>query len=176
MVDLEYAVFAGGCFWCLEDYFANFKGVVSVKSGYSGGLLVDPSYEMVCMGNTGHLECVRVGFDPNLCTYRHLVIAYCMQIDPTQQDGQFLDRGAAYTTAIFYANNQQKVISEDILAQVSGMFDRVYTVVRPLDRFYEAEPRHQNYAEKNKKHYQLYKRFSGRSEVLKRLWAGKKLK
>tara|TARA_Y100000992_G_scaffold300526_1_gene269370 strand:+ start:926 stop:1450 length:525 start_codon:yes stop_codon:yes gene_type:complete len=171
----DQAVFAGGCFWCLEAFFSGFPGVVSVRSGYSGGQLADPNYEMVCAGNTGHLECVQVVFDPAICSYRDLVIAFWSQIDPTQSDGQFLDRGQSYMTAIFYANDTQRLVCEDLHRQACELFEHVYTVIRPLEHFYEAEARHQNYHVTYSEHYQLYKRFSGRATILEQIWSGKKM-
>ena len=171
----EKAIFSGGCFWCLEAFFSKRHGVEQVRSGYTGGQLINPSYEMVAAGKTGHYEAVGVLFDPSLCGYRELVIDFWRHIDPTQSDGQFMDIGPSYETAIFYVNDEQREISEDIYRQVCDFFPKVYTVIRPFERFYPAESRHQNYARSHPEHYALYERFSNRSEVLDRLWKNKDL-
>ncbi len=170
---LETATFAGGCFWCMESDFEKVKGVKDVVSGYTGGHEDSPSYEEVCSGRTGHVEAVQVHYDPQQVTYEAILDVFWRHVDPTDDGGQFVDRGSQYRTAIFYHNAQQKAMAEagrDALNR-SGIFDRpVVTEIRPLDTFYPAEDYHQNYHTKDAMRYRQYRLGSGRDRFLQNVW------
>lgn len=167
------ATFAGGCFWCMVAPFQETRGVLKVVSGYTGGHKDNPTYEEVCSGTTGHYEAVQITFDPNICTYNKLLDKFWRQIDPTDEGGQFNDRGASYQTAIFYHNEKQKLQAQASKKslQESGRFERpIATKILPASTFYPAEDYHQNYYQKNPLHYSLYRKGSGRSAFLERFW------
>lgn len=171
------AIFGGGCFWCMEPPFEQVEGVISVKAGYSGGTEKNPTYEQVSSGRTSHLECVQVIYDPKKVSYRELVEIFWHQIDPTDEGGQFADRGNHYTTAIFYQDEEQKRIAEQSRDDLdsSGKFSRpVVTSIREAGIFYPAEEYHQDYYLKNVLHYSAYKTGSGRSGFIERVWKDKK--
>lgn len=167
------AVFGGGCFWCMEPPFEALDGVIDVKSGYSGGEEVNPSYELVASGMTGHIESVEVVYDPEKISYAELLDTFWRYVDPTDPGGQFADRGDHYKTAIFYATDEEKLAAEKSKAELdaSGIFDRpVVTAIRPRKPFYLAEEYHQDYYKKNVAHYNAYKVGSGRAGFLERTW------
>jgi peptide methionine sulfoxide reductase msrA/msrB len=167
------AVFAGGCFWCMEQPFTRTNGVVDVVVGYCGGDEPNPRYEQVARGLTGHLEAVQVTYDPQQVSYRELIEVFWRAIDPTDPGGQFADRGRHYTTAIFYADEEERHEAEAAKKQLdaSGKFSEpVATAIRPLSTFYPAEEYHQGYYRKNSVHYQAYKIGSGRAGFLARTW------
>lgn len=167
------ATFAGGCFWCLQAEFARMEGVVKVRSGYTGGFKDRPSYEEVSSGKTGHAEAVQVFYDPAQVTYEQLLDAFWRQIDPTDEGGQFVDRGSQYRSAVFYHDEEQRRIAEASREALnrSGRFSKpLVTEIVAFTRFYEAEEYHQDYHRKNPQHYQIYKQGSGRSRFLARLW------
>jgi peptide methionine sulfoxide reductase msrA/msrB len=168
------AIFAGGCFWCVETPFDAVEGVISAESGYTGGKTKNPTYEEVSTGLTGHYEAVKVVFNPQRISYEELLAVYWAQIDPTDTGGQFADRGSQYTTAIFYRNDEQKQRAErskDILTR-SGKFAKPVAVkIIPASVFYRAEEYHQNYCKNNPLEYQLYKEGSGREGYLKKTWS-----
>ncbi len=167
------ATFAGGCFWCMEPPFHNQDGVLDVFAGYSGGHVDNPTYEQVCSGTTGHLEVVKVEYDPSVVRYEHLLELFWQNIDPTDEYGQFADRGTQYETAIFYHNDEQKRLAEKSKAdlQNSGMFDRpIVTKILPFTSFFPAEQYHQDYYEKNPTHYKRYKKGSGRESFIEQTW------
>lgn len=169
---LERATFAGGCFWCMVEPFAMQEGIIEVVSGYAGGEIANPSYELVQTGTTGHVEAVQITFNPELYSYERLLDVYWRQIDPTDEFGQFADRGEIYKTVIFFHNEMQRELamqSREKLIQ-SGKFSRVVTEIRPYKNFYPAETEHQNYYKKQRFHYQLYKRASGRYDFIKSHW------
>jgi peptide-methionine (S)-S-oxide reductase len=147
------AVLAGGCFWCVEAVYLQLDGVHSVKSGYAGGTAETADYETVCSGTTGHAEAVEIRYDPTKLTYGKLLkVFFSIAHDPTTRDRQGPDVGRQYRSAIFYANDEQKRIAEAYLRQLDAakVFDRpIVTEVVPLERFYEAEAYHQNYAARN---------------------------
>jgi len=153
---LEKAVFAGGCFWCMENPFDKLNGVKETTVGYTGGKTVNPTYEQVCSGKTGHYEAIEIVFDPKTISYNKLLETFWRQIDPADPDGQFADRGSQYHTAIFYANNYQKDIvekSKNALAK-SGIFKKpIATKILPAQTFYPAESYHQCYYQTNPAHY-----------------------
>ena len=154
-------ILAGGCFWCVEYDLHEASGVTSVTSGYSGGESHSPTYE----NHTGHKEVVFVEYDDAMTTYKKLLQFFINHIDPTDDGGQFGDRGKSYTTAIFYENDDEKVIAENVLKELNDSY--IYDTpsrVEVLERkpFYKAEEYHQNYADKNPTHYNLYRVGSGR--------------
>jgi peptide-methionine (S)-S-oxide reductase len=147
------AVLAGGCFWCVEAVYLQLDGVKSVKSGYSGGTAETADYETVCSGTTGHAEAVEIRYDPAKLTYGKLLkVFFSIAHDPTTRDRQGGDVGRQYRSAIFYANEDQKRVAAAYITQLDAakLFDRpIVTEVVPLERFYEAETYHQNYAARN---------------------------
>jgi len=170
---LEKATFAGGCFWCMEDAFESFEGVIEVVSGYTGGHKENPTYEEVCSGTTGHYEAVQIAFDPSKISYQALLNHLWRQIDPTDKEGQFADRGSQYRTAIFYHSEEQKVLAEGSKEELekSKRFDKpIVTKILPVTKFFEAEEYHQDYARKKRAQYGLYKKGSGREKFLKEKW------
>lgn len=169
----ETAVFAGGCFWCLEAPFQEAKGVIEVMPGYTGGHKRNPTYREVCSNLTGHCEAVRVTFDPALISYEDLLDIFWRQIDPTDAGGQFYDRGSSYATAVFYNDESQREKAEDSkkALDASGRFDSpVVTAVLPASTFYPAEDNHHNYHKKNPMHYKRYRRGSGRDAFIGKHW------
>jgi peptide-methionine (S)-S-oxide reductase len=166
------AIFAGGCFWCLEADFEKLPGVVEAESGYTGGQLKNPTYEQVSHGGSGHAESVRVYYDPQKVTYQQLLEYFWHHIDPTVQDRQFCDVGAQYRTAIFYQDPAQREAAEASLAalQKSGRFGHIYTEVVPAGQFYVAEDYHQDYYKKNPIRYSFYRRSCGRDARVEQVW------
>jgi peptide-methionine (S)-S-oxide reductase len=167
------ATFAGGCFWCVEQAFDEVEGVLATTSGYMGGKTVDPTYEQVSSGATGHLESVQVKYDPRRVTYERLLEAFWRNIDPLDGGGQFCDRGPQYRAAIFAHDEAQRRLAEaskDRL-QRSGRFDRpIATEVREASTFYAAEEYHQDYYRRNPVRYKFYKYSCGRAQRLEELW------
>jgi peptide-methionine (S)-S-oxide reductase len=154
---LQTATLAGGCFWCLEAVFDEVKGVHSVESGYSGGMKADPSYREVCTGMTGHAEAVQVTFDPQVISYKDILNVFFAIHDPTTLNRQGADVGSQYRSAIFYHNDEQKVIAEDLVRELNGqhIWDHpIVTEVSGINGFYRAEDYHQEYFAKNP--YQPY--------------------
>lgn len=159
------ATFAGGCFWCIEAAFEKLDGVKEAVSGYTGGQKENPTYEEVCSGTTGHLEAVRVTYDPSKIGYRQLLETFWEKIDPTDDRGQFADRGSQYRTAIFYHTPEQKRLAEESKAGLerSGRYDKpIATEIRAAAVFYPAEEYHQDYYRKNAARYEFYHSHSGR--------------
>ena len=169
----EKAVFAGGCFWCIEAAFEDVPGVLSATAGYTGGTAEQPTYEQVSGGTTGHFEAVSVLFDPSVISYDQLLDVFWRQIDPSDDGGQFADRGSQYRTAIFYENERQRRAAEASKAALdkSGKFSHpAATLILPATPFYPAETYHQNYASKNPVHYSAYKKGSGRQKFIEETW------
>lgn len=171
----ETATVAGGCFWCMEPPFEKLDGVRSVIAGYTGGAKVNPTYQEVSSGATGHAEAVQIVFDPSKVTYAQLLDVFWMNVDPTTPNAQFADKGSQYRTAIFCHSEEQRRLAEaskERLAR-SGKFDKpLVTEIVPASAFYPAEEYHQDYYKKNTVHYKLYRAGSGREGFLKRLWGG----
>lgn len=170
----EIATFGGGCFWCIEAAYDEKPGVISAISGYMGGDVKNPTYEQIGTGKTGHREVVQVTFDPNKTTYEKLLNIYWENIDPTQPDGQFADRGPQYKTAIFYHTESQKdaALKSKKDLEDSKKFDKPILVeILPAKEFYIAEKYHQNYHKENKAHYEMYKIGSGRADFIKKNWS-----
>jgi peptide methionine sulfoxide reductase msrA/msrB len=173
MEHFETATFAGGCFWCMETSFEKIKGVVDVVSGYTGGEKENPSYEEVSRGGTGHVEAVRITYDPEKITYSELLDIFWKQIDPTDPTGQFVDKGNQYRTVIFYHTDEQKRLAEASkeALQKSGLFEKpIVTEIRQVSTFYEAEEYHQDYNKKNPLRYKSYRHYSGRDQFLDKTW------
>jgi len=167
------AIFAGGCFWCMEGPFEAEKGVIEVKAGYTGGETKNPSYEDVSSGMTGHVEAIQMVYDPAVVSYARLLEIFWRQIDPTDSGGQFADRGTQYYTGIFFTDEEQKKAAEKSKKDMasSGMFDKpIVTRIKKAADFYEAEAYHQDYYKKNSFQYMMYKKGSGREEFLKETW------
>jgi peptide-methionine (S)-S-oxide reductase len=151
--NLQTATLAGGCFWCLEAVFDEVKGVESVESGYSGGKVATPSYRDVCSGMTGHAEVVQVTFDPGVVSYRDLLNVFFAIHDPTTLNRQGADVGTQYRSAIFYHNDEQKAVAEQLIKELNEqhIWDRpIVTEVTRFDKFYVAEDYHQEYFANNK--------------------------
>ncbi len=173
---LETATFAGGCFWCMEPPYGKLKGVKEVIPGYTGGTKKNPTYEKVSSGRTGHVETIQIKFDPEKITYKELLDVFWKQINPTDDEGQFADRGKQYTTAIFYYNKEQKKIAEESkkALEESGKFGKpVVTEIRKFTEFYPAEEYHKDYYKKNPVKYKTYRYFSGRDKFLNEVWKNK---
>ncbi|MBF0480373.1 MAG: peptide-methionine (R)-S-oxide reductase MsrB [Desulfovibrionaceae bacterium] len=173
--DTAAATFAGGCFWCVESDFMKVPGVISVVSGYTGGQEKNPTYEQVSAHRTGHLESVQVHYDPAKVSYEYLLDYFWRHIDPTDDGGQFCDRGEQYRSAIFYQGEAQRLAAEKSKAELdkSGVLHKpVTTTIRPLTVFYPAEDYHQNYAGKNPLRYEYYRFSCGRDKTVKAVWSG----
>jgi peptide-methionine (S)-S-oxide reductase len=165
------AVFAGGCFWCTESDFDHIPGVIQTLSGYTGGRLPNPTYERVSAGGTGHIEAVRVVYDPRRVSYETLVERFFRTIDPVDAGGQFCDRGEQYRSAIFVANAAERRIAEAAKAQTARELGRpVATQILPRGIFYRAEEYHQDYYTKNPLRYRFYRWNCGREARLREVW------
>jgi peptide methionine sulfoxide reductase msrA/msrB len=161
------AIFAGGCFWCMQAGFENVNGVIRTISGYTGGTKENPSYEQVLKENTGHFEAVEVFYNPLETDFKTLLDVFWKLIDPTDPNGQFSDRGPQYRTAIFYKDNNEKKIAEKSKLEISRMFDKpIATLILKFDKFYLAETYHQEYHKKQKIRYKTYENLSGRKEFV----------
>ena len=170
---MEKATFAGGCFWCMVTPFEELPGIHGIVSGYMGGSVTNPTYEEVKKGTTGHYEVVQITFDPDVFPYEKLLELYWPQIDPTDPDGQFHDRGSQYRTAIFYHNERQQELALQSKKEVadSERFDKpIVTEILPAETFYPAEDYHQDYHKKNQKHYKEDREKSGRDEYISEHW------
>ena len=170
------AIFAGGCFWCTESDFEKLPGVISAESGYLGGKTVNPTYEQISAGSTGHTEGVRVVYDPAQVTYSQLLEYFWRTIDPTVKDQQFCDRGSQYRTAIFYdSEDQRKLIEASKQAILSaGKVKVIHTQIVPTSMFYAAESYHQDYYKKNPVRYKYYRTSCGRDARLEQIWGPKR--
>ena len=165
------ATFAGGCFWCMEPPYDKLDGVAATISGFSGGDVVNPTYNQVTGGNTGHLEAVQVIYDAAVVDYATLLEVYWRNIDPLDDGGQFCDRGSSYRPAIFVHDAAQRTRAESTKADVQERFaGDVVVPVRTYEAFYAAEEYHQNYYQKNPAHYNRYRQGCGRDARLQELW------
>ncbi len=167
----EKAIFAGGCFWCIEEVFERIKGVKEAISGYTGGDKPNPTYEEVCSGKTGHVEAVEVIYNPNEVSYEELLRVFWASIDPFDEGGQFADRGSQYTTAIFYLSEEQKKKAEESKRKIEEASGgrKVATRILPAGEFWKAEEYHQGYYMKNPLRYCMYKKFSGRKDFTEKM-------
>jgi len=172
------ATFAGGCFWCMEKPFEILPGVASVTSGYAGGTNKNPTYQNYAA--YGHIEVVEILYDPAMVSYEKLLEVYWRQVDPTDPGGQFVDRGMAYSTAIFYHDEEQRMLAEKSKEELdkSGIFDKpLVTPIRPAVEFYAAEEYHQDYYKESPIRYKFYRSRSGRDQFLDKTWGdGKQMK
>jgi peptide-methionine (S)-S-oxide reductase len=170
------ATFAGGCFWCMEAPFDNLPGVTATISGYTGGRKVNPTYEEVSSGATGHAEAVQVVYDPKKVSYEKLLEVYWVNVDPTVKDRQFCDTGTQYRTAIFYHDDAQRKAAEASKASIEKSKPFKEPIVTPIEMagaFYPAEDYHQDYYKKNPVRYNLYRSGCGRDARLKQLWGNR---
>jgi peptide methionine sulfoxide reductase msrA/msrB len=173
------AVFAGGCFWCTESDFEKVPGVIEAISGYTGGHVPNPTYKQVSAGGTGHVESVKVIFDPKKISYGQLLEVFWRKVNPTDAGGQFVDRGSQYRSVIFYANEHQRQLAEASKKELadSGVFDKpIVTEILPLGPFYPAEEYHQDYYKKNPIRYHYYRYRSGRDQFTEKIWANRPFK
>jgi peptide-methionine (S)-S-oxide reductase len=167
------AIFAGGCFWCMEAPFDALDGVISTTVGYTGGHTDAPSYEQVSSGSTGHAEAVRVVYDPKKLSYQKLLEVFWHNVDPLDAGGQFCDRGTQYRSAIFATNAEQRRLAEASkreLAASGRLQGKIVTEIVPAGPFYPAEEYHQDYYRKNPIRYRFYRRGCGRDHRLEQLW------
>lgn len=167
------AVFAGGCFWCMEPPFEALPGVVATVSGYTGGKGENPSYEQVSAGGTGHIEAIEVTYDPTRVSYEQLLDVFWRNVDPLDDGGQFCDRGDQYRAAIFYASEEEKAAalkSRDAAAAKLQIKAPIVTPLLPAKTFYPAEDYHQDYYKKNPLRYKYYRYACERDQRLKEVW------
>ena len=169
--NLATAIFAGGCFWCMEKPFDEIPGVVATTSGYTGGILANPTYEQVGRGGTGHFEAVKITYDPAKVSYQKLLDTYWLQVDPFDAFGQFCDKGETYLPAIFYANDTEKKAAEATREVLFARFKKPIVVqILPSKTFYDAEGYHQDYYQKNPLRYAYYRNGCGRDARLRAVW------
>lgn len=166
---LEVATFAAGCFWCVESEFQAIDGVKEVVSGYTGGTVDNPSYEQVSGHHTGHYEAVRIAYDPRVLSYEKLLEAFWLIHDPTQSNGQGVDIGPQYRSAIFYRNDAQKEAAEAAKKKAAGQFSKpIATAILPAGTFYKAEDYHQDYYAKHGVEYKSVFELGGESTTMKK--------
>lgn len=171
---VQKAIFAGGCFWCMQPPYDKLPGVVSTTVGYTGGHVPNPTYEQVSSGTTGHVEAIEVAYDPVKTSYRELLRIFWRSIDPTDDGGQFADQGSQYQPAIFFVDEDQRREAEASKKEIgaSGRFKKpIVTRILPAQTFYPAEGYHQKYYQKNSLHYNAYKFGSGRADFLHHAWS-----
>lgn len=173
---IETAILAGGCFWCIESDYEKLDGVLDVVSGYTGGHLDNPTYQQVSAGNSGHIEAVKVTYDANIISYSQILDYFWRHVDPTRNDGQFCDGGPQYRPAIFYQGQQQEQQAIESLKQTEQtkpFAEPLKVELIPASRFYLAEDYHQDYYKKNPIRYKFYRYSCGRDARVEELW-GKK--
>ena len=170
--NLKKAYFAGGCFWCMEDFLEKVKGVEEVISGYSGGDVENPTYKEVTYGNTGHFEAAKIIYDQDLVSFKELLNLYWKNIDPFDSAGQFCDKGLSYRSVAFYNDLNEKNEIEKSIINIEKKFQgkKVVTFIKKFEKFYPAEEYHQNYYQENFVNYLLYKKACGRERTLKNIW------
>jgi len=166
------AMFAGGCFWCMQPSFDNAAGVTATSVGYAGGDAKTATYAQVSSGTTGHAEVIQVMYDPSKIAYEKLLETYLENIDPTDPHGQFADKGKHYQTAIYYADGAQKLAAEKALAAIAPKFapKPIVVKIKPTTPFFAAEDYHQKYYQKNSSDYNAYKKGSGRAAYIEKVW------
>lgn len=165
------AVFAGGCFWCVEADFDKIPGVLATTSGYTGGTLANPTYQQVTKENTGHYEAVRVTYDPATVGYDRLLTAFWHSVDPTDAGGQFCDRGNSYRTAVFVEDAAQREAAETSKSQAgASLAEEIVTPILEAQTFYPAEDYHQDYYQKNPLQYRFYRWNCGRDQRVQEVW------
>jgi len=170
--NINEAYFAGGCFWCMEEFFEKVEGVEKVISGYSGGKIKNPTYKEVTYSNTGHFEAIKIVYDQDIINYKELLNLYWKNVDPFDSAGQFCDKGLSYRSVAFYKNQNEKINIEGSIKNIEKKFEgkKVVTFVRQFEKFYPAEEYHQNYYQENFINYLLYKKACGREQTLKNIW------
>jgi len=170
--NIKEAYFAGGCFWCVEEFFEKTKGVEEVTSGYSGGNTQNPTYKEVTYGNTGHFEAVKIIYDADIINYKELLNLYWKNIDPFDSAGQFCDKGLSYRSVVFYTNKNEKDEIKNSITNIEKKFKgkKVVSFIRKFKFFYPAEDYHQDYYKENFINYLLYKKACGREIILKKIW------
>jgi methionine-S-sulfoxide reductase len=171
------AVFAGGCFWCIQPAFDKAKGVIKTEVGYCGGTEPNPTYQLVSSEKTGYRESIQITYDPAKISYDQLLDIYWRQIDPTQADGQFTDIGPSYRAAIFFSNDDEKKIAEtskEKLAHSAKFKKPIVTEILPAMKFYPAEAYHQKYYQQNPEHFEAFEEGSGRTSFQKKTWDEKR--
>ena len=166
------AYFAGGCFWCMEESFDKVKGVIKSISGYSGGHTKNPTYKEVIYKDTGHVEAIAVYYDPKLTSYKELLQAFWINIDPFDAAGQFCDKGKSYRSVAFYQNMKQKKLIDKSITRIEKKFNnkKIVTLVWEFEKFYPAEDYHQDYYQNNFLRYLAYKSSCQREEILNKIW------
>lgn len=166
------AIFAGGCFWCVEKDFEKLPGVLEAESGYTAGQTTRPTYAQIGTGRTGHTEAVRLSYDPSVVTYAQLVEYFWRHIDPTVKDRQFCDVGSQYRTGIYWQTEAEKKVVEASLDRLkkSGRFPVIHTEIAPASPFWVAEDYHQDYYKKNPLRYNYYRQSCGRDARVQQLW------
>lgn len=169
------AIFAGGSFWCMQSDFDKVPGVEKTIVGYTGGRIINPTYEQVTHGKTGHYEAIQIFYDPTKTSYRKLLDVFWHNIDPTNAKGQFCDKGSQYRAVIFYHNEMQKNIADESKQQLmkSGNFKQITTQILPASVFYPAEEAHQKYYQKHPIRFRVYRFTCGRNERLGEIWQKK---
>ncbi|USD20739.1 peptide-methionine (S)-S-oxide reductase MsrA [Microbulbifer variabilis] len=169
--DIRTAIFAGGCFWCMEPPYDKVNGVLETTSGYSGGHVKNPSYDQVSAGGTGHAEVVQVKYDANKVSYSELLNIFWHNVDPFDAGGQFCDRGDQYRAEIFYGNEEEKKLAEESKKKVEAeLGKKVVTQIKPAATFYPAEAYHQDYYQRNPLRYKYYRFRCGRDQRLEEVW------
>ena len=169
--ETESAVFAGGCFWCVEEAFDAVPGVVATTSGYTGGTVANPTYRAVSAGDTGHFEAVKVDYDAARVSYDQLLETFWRNIDPFDPNGQFCDKGSSYRSGVFVATEEERGAAETTKAAIAKRFDMpVATEILPEQAFYPAEDYHQNFYQTNPARYKYYKWGCGRAQRLEEIW------
>jgi peptide-methionine (S)-S-oxide reductase len=166
------AIFAGGCFWCVEADFDKVEGVISTTSGYIGGRVTNPTYTQVSAGGTGHTEAVKIVYDPARVSYEKLLDVFWRNHDPLTKNRQFCDGGEQYRAGIFYGDPQQKRLAEETRKKVAAKFAprQLFTEITAAGVFYDAEDYHQDYYKKNPVRYKFYRYNCGRDQRLEELW------
>ena len=171
--NINEAYFAGGCFWCMEEFFEKVEGVEKVISGYSGGRTKNPTYKEVTYGDTGHFEVIKIVYDRDIINYKKLLNLYWKNIDPFDSAGQFCDKGLSYRSVALFQTNEEKNEIKDSILNIEKKFKgkKVVTFIRKFEKFYPAEDYHQDYYQENFMNYLLYKKACGREQTLKNIWA-----
>ncbi|WP_445356681.1 peptide-methionine (S)-S-oxide reductase MsrA [Microbulbifer sp. ANSA002] len=175
--NIRTAIFAGGCFWCMEPPYDKVNGVLETTSGYSGGHVKNPTYDQVSAGGTGHAEVVQVKYDANKVSYSELLNIFWHNVDPFDAGGQFCDRGDQYRAEIFYGNEEEKKLAEESKKKVEAeLGKKVVTQIKPAATFYPAEAYHQDYYQRNPLRYKYYRFRCGRDQRLEEVWGKGKSK
>ncbi|BBM02116.1 peptide-methionine (S)-S-oxide reductase MsrA [Microbulbifer sp. GL-2] len=169
--NIRTAIFAGGCFWCMEPPYDKVNGVLETTSGYSGGHVKNPTYDQVSAGGTGHAEVVQVKYDANKVSYSELLNIFWHNVDPFDAGGQFCDRGDQYRAEIFYGSEEEKKLAEESKKKVEAeLGKKVVTQINPAAKFYPAEAYHQDYYQRNPLRYKYYRYRCGRDQRLEEVW------